>query len=343
MLSPDYPIENVRFLLDKLNELSGLTPPEGRQSDRRAWGAGVELAAALARTSDPALKDWVFVPAEAGSPTDLAGMDGMLINLKDGTIRPIDFKNDQLRGSHATEDPRAPFNLFIGSDGNPINAGNAESILRDFLSRSSDAAIPAQAREKIAQVLGAFPLAMRTSEGVTDQQVEATRKYLDCLHELANQYKQPDGQPAPWLRRLTQSAEGYLHKLEGAELTLDSASTGLSQNIEIKPTKNAKGQNTLTVGFANPWEVSPSVKFDVIDKPPGNYLVKSFVIDVNGEVRANVTDKLRGTDVQLDLGSWADVKKALEQQLANETDPTKAASIRTNLALLDKTVNNFVH
>lgn len=52
-----------------------------------------EIMDAIAKSNNPELKNWVFVPGTKGSTADHAGLDGALINIKDGRILPVDLKN----------------------------------------------------------------------------------------------------------------------------------------------------------------------------------------------------------------------------------------------------------
>lgn len=52
-----------------------------------------EIMDAISQSNNPELKNWVFVPGTKGSTADHAGLDGALINIKDGRILPVDLKN----------------------------------------------------------------------------------------------------------------------------------------------------------------------------------------------------------------------------------------------------------
>jgi hypothetical protein len=75
--------------IDPANELS----PKG---DRYEYAAQRLISDVLTRTKieDPSLKDWVFVPGAKGSAGDHTGMDGIMLNLKDHRVVPVDIKSD---------------------------------------------------------------------------------------------------------------------------------------------------------------------------------------------------------------------------------------------------------
>ncbi len=52
-----------------------------------------EIMDAIATSSNPKLREWVFIPGAKGSTADHAGLDGALVNIKDGRILPVDLKN----------------------------------------------------------------------------------------------------------------------------------------------------------------------------------------------------------------------------------------------------------
>lgn len=51
-----------------------------------------EVVRAFANPRNEALRDWIYIPGVPGSTADHAGLDGLLINVRDGRLMPIDLK-----------------------------------------------------------------------------------------------------------------------------------------------------------------------------------------------------------------------------------------------------------
>jgi len=88
--------EALNFYFHNINEVA---PSLRRPPDTASGGARYEYASQrmlmdlLGKTDDAELKKYAFLPGLGGSSADRIGIDGILLNLTDNTIVPMDFKN----------------------------------------------------------------------------------------------------------------------------------------------------------------------------------------------------------------------------------------------------------
>lgn len=94
----------LKFYREQMSGVAGkFRPPTGDAAGgaRYEYAMQSEIMDAIAKSNNPEMKNWVFIPGGKGSTADHAGLDGALINIKDGRIMPIDLKNynigDQVR------------------------------------------------------------------------------------------------------------------------------------------------------------------------------------------------------------------------------------------------------
>lgn len=75
--------------------LRNLRTPDAstRAGDRYEFAMQREIMEAISASNNPKMREWVFIPGVKGSIPDHAGLDGALINIKDGRILPIDLKS----------------------------------------------------------------------------------------------------------------------------------------------------------------------------------------------------------------------------------------------------------
>ncbi|MCA9815001.1 MAG: hypothetical protein KC652_07775 [Cyanobacteria bacterium HKST-UBA01] len=86
----------LKFYRDQMKGIaSKFKPPvnEVKAGVKYEYAMQREIMETIAKTNNPELKNWVFIPGSKGSTADHAGLDGALINIKDGSIMPLDLKN----------------------------------------------------------------------------------------------------------------------------------------------------------------------------------------------------------------------------------------------------------
>lgn len=192
----------LKFYREQMNGVAGKFKPPGADAvggARYEYAMQNEIMDAIARSKNPEMKDWVFIPGGKGSTADHAGLDGALINIKDGRIMPIDLKNykigDQVRwATHIPgRNPNVNFNhrttyndqtgrLVAGAG--PSSEAVEEHLLRIIKERPNWIIKPGTFAELNPESSIRFP---SLSDGPAETDVSAMRNQVARMREFIRQ------------------------------------------------------------------------------------------------------------------------------------------------------------
>ncbi|MBX9668755.1 MAG: FHA domain-containing protein [Candidatus Obscuribacterales bacterium] len=207
--------------------------------------------------------EWVFVPAAPPlrsntqiSDADLFGVDGVFINLTNGSVRPVDFSGnaaesgvcrwhvgpqEQLETGHSTHDPAAFLRRFLNTTADGVTRPSTFNIFdANFV---QNVGLPSFAREPL------------TAQTIHSRQ-ERLNQYIDRLHTEIRRLRD-SGQPVPpqyeyWAQALQETRGGYNVLAQGSEFLMNQAARGSVNHTRLtRATQdNATGVRMLEFALA---------------------------------------------------------------------------------------------
>lgn len=282
LADPTLPLANLQHLRNLVSQMEGFAPGGGAQ-----WEQSLRIARTLATTTNPQLRDWVFIPTEANSHADGVGVDGIFLNLRSGQVRPIDFKQERRTQPVESTTHLQPFELHMG--GLNIHE-NAENVISAFLRRPESVGININALPDFPG--GMLPLREQPATSLP-QQIEQMQRYLRAVHDYATRATREGGALPPALYRLGQGAESRLHHLM-ARNELIQRLPELLRTGTLTELPNGNRQLTLNP----PLRITPDIHRRYSDGTP--YEITSVTIAPDGSVTA--TRRNFGGDMRIPAG-----------------------------------------
>ena len=281
LADPANPTQNIQRYRDWVSQMEGYQPTFDSTNNRKAWSQGLIIAQTL--NSNPALRNWAYIPSEAGSRADLMGVDGMFFNLQTGEVRPIDFKQDKRdaanpinRTQHTT-----PFELQMEGIGFHQNPGR---VITEFLGRPNQCgfdsnAFSARLGDLARDFPGGIPPLRVEPNSTLPAQIEKMRGYLDALYAHAGDVVRQTGALPASMYRMGQGAEISLYHMQ-VRLELANRLPDLLRSGTM--TRTADGGYEMK--FDPPVRINPDFPRRYSDGAP--YDVTAIHVAENGQITA---------------------------------------------------------
>ncbi len=214
------------------------------------------------QTGVPGLEgEWVFVPTAPPlrsntqiSDADLFGVDGVFINLTNGSVRPVDFSGNvaesgvcrwhigpqaQLEIGSSTHDPGAFLRRFLNTTADGVTRPSTFNLFdANFV---QNVGLPSFAREPL------------TTQTIHARQ-ERLNQYIDRLHTEIRRLRD-NGQPVPaqyeyWAQALQETRGGYNVLAQGSEFLMNQAARGSVNNTRLTRATQDNATGVRMVEFA---------------------------------------------------------------------------------------------
>lgn len=353
LASKDYPVENIQRFRDWVKQMEGYSPRGAAGPNQASWTQDMVMARTLASSTNPALKDWAYVPSQPGSRADLMGIDGVFFNLKTGQVRPIDYKQDKRDSNNPVEQTtqRQPFELHMQG----INFHqNPEAVIAAFFKRPQQCGFDSNAFSRTLGPLakdfpGGIP-PLRTESGATmADQVQKMEAYVKAVHDYAKQVVRENGGLPASMYRIGQGAEASLYHMK-AKLELSTQLPNLLRSGTLKPLPEGGYELTLNpphrVYPDFPRRYSDGTPYDITSIRIGrDGSVTALRKDYSGDMSTQLDDRGQpipgrpGTDapIPFNVASLPDIYNVAKQHMRAqaETDPALKATLDARLAQMD--------
>ncbi len=220
-----------------LKQLEGMTPSR-YGPDAAAFDAVLRINKLLAASELGA--EWAFLPASRGALADQCGIDGAFINLKNGELRPVDFKTNNKSGGWI---------MNIAERGNTLNDLNGINTIEEFLSSSSAHALSPEFMDKVG-----LPSFGRGANSAANPAADLLQleKYLANLNEYLSGEKAAGKTVSLELRGLQVRFENARPTLYGAAALRNDVPGLLSPLLASPPDQYGKLGNSNYVEYKLP-------------------------------------------------------------------------------------------